>query len=186
MSKITPERSGPNEPGVEVYTPTGTRRNFFRYVTGAIAACIGLGLAFPLAAYFISPALTRRKPSWVSVGKVDDLPVGKPQALDHPMTVKDGWMESKAVKALWAVRQSDRQVIVFSPICPHLGCGVRWNQRDGQFQCPCHGSAYDRNGHVVAGPAPRPLDELPSKIENGELKVIYKEFKAGLTTQVEL
>ena len=95
-------------------------------------------------------------------------------------------MENKAVKAVWAVRQSDRQVKVFSPICPHLGCGVRWNQRDGQFQCPCHGSTYDRNGHVVAGPAPRPLDELPWKIEDGELKVIYKEFKAGLTTQVEL
>ena len=95
-------------------------------------------------------------------------------------------MENKAVKAVWAVRKSEHQVKVFSPICPHLGCGVRWNQRDGQFQCPCHGSVYDQNGNVVDGPAPRPLDELPSKIEDGELKVIYKEFKAGLTTQVEL
>ncbi len=186
MVKSTPEQSGPDEPGVDVFTPTGTRRNFFRYVTAGIAACIGLGLAVPLAAYFISPALTRRKSSWVSIGKIDDLPVGKPQALDYSMTVNDGWMESKAVKAVWAVRESEQQVKVFSPVCPHLGCGVRWNQRDSQFQCPCHGSVYDRNGQVVAGPAPRPLDELPSKIEDGNLKVIYKTFKAGLATKVEL
>lgn len=186
MSKTTPEQDGPNEPGVEIYTPTGTRRNFFRYVTGGIAAFIGLGLAVPLAAYFISPALKRRNPSWVSVGKVHDLPVGIPQTLDYSMTVKDGWMERKAVKAVWAVRQPDNQVKVFSPICPHLGCGFRWNRQDGQFHCPCHGSVFDQNGTVVAGPAPRPLDELPLKIEDGDLKVLYKEFKAGLTTQVEL
>ena len=102
------------------------------------------------------------------------------------MTIKDGWMETKAVKAVWAVRQPDNQVTVFSPICPHLGCGFRWNQQDNQFQCPCHGSVYDPKGKVLGGPAPRPLDELPSKIEDGELKVMYKEFKSGLSEQVEL
>ncbi len=182
----TPKQSDQHDPGGGVYTPVGSRRSFFQWVIGGAACIIGLGLAVPLAAYFVSPALTRRKKSWVSVGKINDLPVGTPQSLDYAMKIKDGWMETKAIKAVWAVRQPDNQVKVFSPICPHLGCSFRWNQQDRQFQCPCHGSIYDPNGQVVGGPAPRPLDELPSKIEDGELKVMYQEYKSGLSEQVEL
>lgn len=181
-----PDLHSNDEPSGGFSTPIGTRRSFFQWVTGGIATIIGLGLAFPLAAYFVSPAFNRRKPSWVAVGKVDDLPVGSPKVLDYSMAVKDGWMETKAVKAIWAIRHPDNQVTVFSPICPHLGCGFRWNQPDGQFQCPCHGSVYDLSGKVLGGPAPRPLDALPSKVEQGELKVLYQEFKSGLSTQEEL
>lgn len=182
----TSNQSDQHEPDGGFYTPVGSRRSFFSWVSGAIAGVIGLGLAVPLAAYFVSPAFVRHKQSWVSVGNVDDLPVGTPTTLDYSMSIKDGWMETKSIKAVWAVRQPDNQIKVFSPICPHLGCGFRWNQSDGQFQCPCHGSVYDPSGKVLGGPAPRSLDELPSKIEEGELKVIYKEFKSGLSDQVEL
>jgi menaquinol-cytochrome c reductase iron-sulfur subunit len=41
-------------------------------------------------------------------------------------------------------------------------------------------------GVVQAGPAPRPLDTLPSKVENGELLVLYQEYKSGLSEKVEL
>ncbi|WP_455389410.1 QcrA and Rieske domain-containing protein, partial [Petrachloros mirabilis] len=52
--------------------------------------------------------------------------------------------------------------------------------------CPCHGSVYDVDGKVLAGPAPRSLDVLPSKVEQGKLFVIYKQFKSGLDHPVEL
>jgi menaquinol-cytochrome c reductase iron-sulfur subunit len=42
------------------------------------------------------------------------------------------------------------------------------------------------SGRVVAGPAPRPLDALPAKIENGRLLVVFKEFKSGVAKQIEL
>jgi menaquinol-cytochrome c reductase iron-sulfur subunit len=45
---------------------------------------------------------------------------------------------------------------------------------------------FDISGRVVGGPAPRPLDALPSKVENGRLLVVYKEFKSGVARQVEL
>ena len=107
-------------------------------------------------------------------------------ALHTPVKVKDGWLETNSVKAIWALRQSDDQVTVYSPICPHLGCGFQWSGSDSQFKCPCHGSVYDPSGKVLGGPAPRPLDVLPSKVENGKLLVIYKEFKSGLSEQVEI
>ena len=42
--------------------------------------------------------------------------------------------------------------------CPHLGCTVPWIDAEDRFNCPCHGSIYDRTGLLIAGPAPRPMD----------------------------
>lgn len=167
-------------------SPVGTRRTFFQWVIAAATGVIGLGLAGPLAGYLVSPALKRREQPWVEVGRVGDLKVGEPTQLDYVRTVHDGWMENRLHKAVWAIKQPDGQVVVFSPMCPHLGCGYRWEDGEHKFKCPCHGSVYDAEGKVLAGPAPRHLDVLPSKIENGKLFVIYKEFKSGLREAVEL
>ncbi|GKY96003.1 hypothetical protein MPSEU_000616700 [Mayamaea pseudoterrestris] len=42
-------------------------------------------------------------------------------------------------------------------VCTHLGCVVPWSAAANKFQCPCHGSQYAPDGHVVRGPAPLPL-----------------------------
>lgn len=167
-------------------TPVGSRRRFFQWMIGMASGLIGLGLAIPLVGYVISPALKRREQPWVDVGQVADLPVGEPRQLDHVTTLRDGWLETTSHKAVWAVKQADGQVVVYSPICTHLGCGYRWESEELRFKCPCHGSVYDVKGTVLAGPAPRSLDILPSKIEQGRLLVQYKEFKPGLSRPVEL
>lgn len=167
-------------------TPVGSRRTFFQWMIGAASGLIGIGLAIPLVGFVISPALKRRAQSWVDVGRVADLPVGEPKALDHVTTIRDGWMETKSHKAVWAVKQADGAVVVYSPICTHLGCGYRWEGEEKKFKCPCHGSMYDIAGRVLGGPAPRSLDVLPSKVENGRLLVVYKDFKSGLPLPVEI
>jgi len=167
-------------------TPVGSRRTFFHWATLAGVGIVGIGLAIPLIGSLISPAFIRRRSDWVDVGPVDDLPMGRPTQLEHVTTIRDGWMESKSHKAVWAVKQSEGEVKVFSPLCTHLGCGYRWDDAKNKFLCPCHGSSFDRNGQVLGGPAPRPLDVLPSKMEGGRLLVMYKQFKAGLPQTVEL
>ena len=167
-------------------TPVGSRRTFFHWVTVAAAGFIGVGLSIPLLSSFIAPAFMRRKRDWVDVGAVDELPVGHPTQLDHVTTIRDGWMETKSQKAVWAVRYPEGDVKVFSPIWTHLGCGYRWDDGTNKFQCPCHGSSFDMNGQVLAGPAPRPLDQLPMKVENGRLLVMYTEFKSGQPRSVQL
>ena len=56
--------------------------------------------------------------------------------------------------------------------CVHLGCTVPWNQAEGDFHCPCHGSIYLYNGNRIAGPATRALDLMPSTVnEDGSVTV---------------
>jgi len=57
--------------------------------------------------------------------------------------------------------------------CPHLGCTVPYrpdftfNNVQGWFRCPCHGSTYSKDGGVkVFGPAPRPLDVFPITVNS--------------------
>jgi len=151
-----------------------------------IPSVIGLSLVIPLIGYVGGPAFRRRVESWTAIGKVADLPSNEPQELEYTSTIKDGWRTTSAKKGVWVVKQANGEITAFSPLCPHLGCGYRWEAQAKQFQCPCHGSVYDVTGKVLAGPAPRPLDRLPTKVEGGQLLVMYKDFKSGLGHAVEL
>ncbi|TVP67556.1 MAG: hypothetical protein EA340_10315 [Nitriliruptor sp.] len=55
---------------------------------------------------------------------------------------------------------------VNSQSCPHLGCGVPWCQSSQWFECPCHGSRYNRYGEWQGGPAPRGLDRYSSFVDD--------------------
>jgi len=44
-----------------------------------------------------------------------------------------------------------------TPICTHLYGVLAWNDAEGSWDCPLHGSRFDRLGQVLEGPATEPL-----------------------------
>lgn len=50
--------------------------------------------------------------------------------------------------------ESAKNLLTFSKKrCPHLGCALKWNKTEHSWDCPCHGSRFDENGHLLDGPA---------------------------------
>jgi cytochrome b6-f complex iron-sulfur subunit len=67
------------------------------------------------------------------------------------------------------VRLENGDFVAYSAICTHQACTVAY--KNGQLACPCHGSVFDpaEGAAVIAGPAPKPLPEIPVKVENGNI-----------------
>lgn len=42
---------------------------------------------------------------------------------------------------------------IVSPVCPHLGGIVNWNDADQSWECPLHGSRFAPDGTLLEGPA---------------------------------
>ena len=55
--------------------------------------------------------------------------------------------------------------------CVHLGCRVPWCSSSQWFECPCHGSKYNRVGEKQGGPAPRGLDRFALTVSGGNIVV---------------
>jgi Rieske Fe-S protein len=69
------------------------------------------------------------------------------------------------------VRAIDGSYYAYGQKCTHLSCPVYYESRHGQLECPCHEGSFDiRTGNVIAGPPPRPLDQIELEVkQNGEV-----------------
>lgn len=68
---------------------------------------------------------------------------------------------------------------VFSGICTHLGCIVRWEEQKNRFFCPCHQGIFNKSGAVIEGPPPRPLDEYKIKLDKKLVFIMIEDKKEG-------
>jgi menaquinol-cytochrome c reductase iron-sulfur subunit len=137
-------------------------------VYGAFAlVCAALGI--PAAAYLLSPPKDKGQAQWINAGDLHDFMPESPQTVRFQLN-RTGWKTSGEEASTWVVNQGG-QVTAFSPWCTHLGCLYRWQEAQHQFFCPCHGSRFAIDGKVIAGPAPRPLDQWEVRIEDSQVWV---------------
>jgi Rieske Fe-S protein len=65
----------------------------------------------------------------------------------------------------------DGEIVALSDVCTHLRCKVSFCTSSGRFECPCHGTIFNRAGDQLSGPARRGLDRHPVSIEDGVVLV---------------
>ncbi len=78
-------------------------------------------------------------------------------------------------KDLVIVRTGEREVKAMSTVCTHLGCTVYWEQDREEFYCPCHQGRFDKDGNVLSGPPPRPLETYKVDIQDDNIFIHFKD-----------
>jgi menaquinol-cytochrome c reductase iron-sulfur subunit len=170
------------------------RRRALKWLAG-MSAFVSAALAgFPALRAFLSPAF--RRPAgggWVRLGDTQSFASGTPTKVDFAELVADAWVESRAPRTVWVYTSDGIHFTVYNGHCTHLGCAFRfdadpdphYHRESHVFHCPCHHGVFDpQTGAVLAGPPPRPLDTLETKVEAGGLFVIYQAFRVGLREKV--
>lgn len=135
---------------------------------GTIAAVVGL----PAIGYLIAPALKRSQTDiWVPLAPVENIPVDQPTLFTFSRTQRVGWETTATSYGMYVLRSAEDRYQVMSNVCTHLACRVVWKDDLQDYTCPCHDGHFAKDGSVISGPPPRPLDSMEYKIEDGTLYV---------------
>jgi len=118
----------------------------------------------------------------VSAGKIDDillnirlnngfyyLPEARTWITAYP---PDALPKARQVYQSVLIPGMEAGIVALYQKCPHLGCRVPSCATSQWFECPCHGSQYNRVGEKKAGPAPRGMDHfIPTVSSSGDVTI---------------
>ncbi|MDQ2662911.1 MAG: ubiquinol-cytochrome c reductase iron-sulfur subunit [Candidatus Eremiobacteraeota bacterium] len=182
-----------------------TRRTFMVNATMVVGGLIGLGLAIPIVGSLI-PDVGAGAGSWTPLNEKEfkqlQAATDKPVSIDFTLRSKDSYLpEHSLAESVWGIKTDlsrfekarpdlfgpngkanlpyqavNMGFVIFSPICPHLGCRYDYHADTNNFACPCHGSQFDNQGKHTAGPAARGLDPLPLRERSGEAQITWIRY----------
>jgi len=157
-----------------------TRRQFLnRGILVAMLAALGTFGASLLA--FLWPSSTGGFGGSIGAGKLSDIlsyiqtnaqPFYVPEARTYIQPYpKADLPKAKKVYDDYIYAGMEQGIVALYQKCVHLGCRVPWCQSAQWFECPCHGSKYNRVGEKRDGPAPRGLDRFQVLVSGGNVTV---------------
>ena len=159
-----------------------TRRAFLNRATVTLMSASLGGFAAALIA-FLWKGAEGGFGSKISVGKIDDvigqirsargflyLPEARSWVTEYPReAISKAEVVYGGQGAVLAGMNAG--VVALYQKCPHLGCRVPECSTSQWFECPCHGSQYNRVGEKKGGPAPRGMDRFGVSVNNGVLVI---------------
>lgn len=153
-------------------TPKMSRRQFMAATIYAIGGLIGVVVAVPAIEYIIGPALKKTTENWVRLGAIAKIELNIPTLFKTTIQNQTGWITSQEEISVYVLTADGQTYTAISNVCTHLGCHVRWIADKNEFECPCHNGVYAKDGTVISGPPPHPLDHFQTKVENGVLYIL--------------
>jgi len=72
---------------------------------------------------------------------------------------------------IMVIRSSATSVVALSGICTHAGCSMDFVPASHLLDCPCHGSKFGEDGHVIQGPARRSLRVYTASLANNVITI---------------
>jgi len=143
------------------------RRNFMKVAIAAIGGLIGTAIGLPAIPYIMGPALQKESDDWIQLGSISKVELNIPTLFKKTIETQTGWINTEEEISAYVLTSNGQDYVVMSNVCTHLACRVRWIPEKDSFFCPCHNGVFAKDGTVVAGPPPRPLDRFESKVEDG-------------------
>jgi len=129
-------------------------------------------VGLPIIGFIVSPALkTQELDDWISLGAFDGYPIGTPTLFSFTRSKVNGWERTTSSYGAYVLRKTESELKVYSNVCTHLSCRVKWDEDAHAFLCPCHDARFDINGAILYGPPPRPMDRYEFKIEEGNILI---------------
>lgn len=145
-----------------------SRRDFFQWAAGlSIGATAALGAV--TAASAINPpgrsidGKTKMGPT--PLVAVKDLAPGKPQLFEY------------GDDSVFIAKLAGDKIVALNAACPHVKCILHFDDKLGEYACPCHASFFKPDGTRISGPAPRGMDPAIFVVENGQ--VVVSGFGVG-------
>ena len=158
---------------MEPTTSKMNRRQFMSAAITAIGGLISAAVGLPAIAYIVGPALKRDEAQdWIRLGSASKVELGTPTLFKTKIQRRTGWIVNEQELTVYILTENGRDFIAMSNICTHLSCRVRWIAQQEQFFCPCHNGIFAKDGRVLGGPPPRPLDRYEVKVEGGQLFIL--------------
>jgi menaquinol-cytochrome c reductase iron-sulfur subunit len=172
-------------------TGDGDRRGALKTIVAGGSAVFAAGTAGPAVKLALAPALaaSHGEGKWIRVARLSDLKDGEPKRVPIISEVVDAWTKynRENLGAVWLMKDRD-EVRALSVTCPHLGCGIE--KQENGFGCPCHTSSFDAAGKRVAGPAPRDMDPLDTRVigdgADRAIEVRFRKYRQGVPEREEI
>lgn len=178
-------------------SPTEPRRGFLTKL-GAIFTG-GLVAVFPFMAGLVAVTDPLRRSKGqareIRVATLDALPDdGVPRAFPVIADRQDAWTHypPEPIGAVYLVRDPGQSTVrAMNATCPHAGCFVGYLAAEKYFRCPCHTSAFDREGRILSDISrvpPRDMDQLECEVRDaggtGEIWVKFQNFQTGIKEKI--
>jgi len=129
-----------------------SRRDFIKGASVIVGGIITAVIGIPTIAYLIDPALRENaREAWIPVGKLLDMPIGKPTPFSFTRVQVNGWERTATSHGGFVIRRSEdpADLLILNSRCTHLACTVNWSETDQVFLCPCH-AGYHHDGRMDA------------------------------------